>query len=515
MATAGRIAWQPTVQTSEAPSRLINVVFLQGGEADHALDLIEVRGRGCRDPETRRPRLRRRDRRCCAREWVRLRQGARRTARPCDDARCVHPGLQPSSPGTLPFTGPKTACPTPCCSASQNPRHARTDRHPRARRCCCGFASGAAGTSGHPDDQPTKLREPANAAGPRTMSHEPGEAEPGRLHTSVLVGPEGELRKHRRARARSRRGPPPNRSKSRRHRRSPSPSGRGTRSSPRDPLSAAGRRRRTGSVAHTGPVPAPAPPGHLCNAVGALPVSRGRQAQLQPEPSSDKTSPRAALSVYDPWQLYKQGVITAPNILLAGIVGSEESSLAEGLYTRALPVRASPLHPGRPERRAYFRRPGRRRPCHRARPIALPTRLNPLDEGYGARGIPDEDWAAQVAARRRDRIGALAETVLDRRLTPVEHTAIDVALADAVRCAEVPILPMVVGRILAPAKADDPDGELAEDGRMVGGTHSAGSSSATSRACSTFPVPKSSIPPSRCSRSISPEWPRTPPCSRC
>lgn len=42
MAAAGRIAWQPTVQTSEAPSRLINVVFLQGGEADHALDLIEA-----------------------------------------------------------------------------------------------------------------------------------------------------------------------------------------------------------------------------------------------------------------------------------------------------------------------------------------------------------------------------------------------------------------------------------------------------------------------------------------
>lgn len=42
MAAAGRIAWQPTVQTSEAPSRLINVVFLQGGEADHALNLIEA-----------------------------------------------------------------------------------------------------------------------------------------------------------------------------------------------------------------------------------------------------------------------------------------------------------------------------------------------------------------------------------------------------------------------------------------------------------------------------------------
>ncbi|WP_075200801.1 hypothetical protein [Leucobacter celer] len=44
MAAAGRIAWQPTVQASEAPSRLINVVFLQSGEADHALDLIESRG---------------------------------------------------------------------------------------------------------------------------------------------------------------------------------------------------------------------------------------------------------------------------------------------------------------------------------------------------------------------------------------------------------------------------------------------------------------------------------------
>ena len=43
-AAAGRIAWQPTVQTSEAPSRLINVVFLQGGEADRALDLIEAGG---------------------------------------------------------------------------------------------------------------------------------------------------------------------------------------------------------------------------------------------------------------------------------------------------------------------------------------------------------------------------------------------------------------------------------------------------------------------------------------
>ncbi|MGO3192056.1 MAG: ATP-binding protein, partial [Microbacterium sp.] len=74
----------------------------------------------------------------------------------------------------------------------------------------------------------------------------------------------------------------------------------------------------------------------------------------------------------------------------------------------------------------------------------------------------------QVASRRRDLIGALAETVLDRVLSPLEHTAIDLALRDAVRSAEVPILPMVVDRILAPNPADDEDGRLAEDGRLVG-----------------------------------------------
>jgi hypothetical protein len=82
--------------------------------------------------------------------------------------------------------------------------------------------------------------------------------------------------------------------------------------------------------------------------------------------------------------------------------------------------------------------------------------------------VSDAEWALQVAARRRDLIGALAETVLDRGLSPLEHTAIDLALRDAVRSAEVPILPMVVDRILNPDPADDEDGRLAEDGRLVG-----------------------------------------------
>lgn len=41
--------------------------------------------------------------------------------------------------------------------------------------------------------------------------------------------------------------------------------------------------------------------------------------------------------VYDPWVLYARGLITAPNLVLAGIVGSGKSSLAKSLYTRSLP----------------------------------------------------------------------------------------------------------------------------------------------------------------------------------
>ncbi|CAM2990370.1 ATP-binding protein [Skermania piniformis] len=171
--------------------------------------------------------------------------------------------------------------------------------------------------------------------------------------------------------------------------------------------------------------------------------------------------------VFDPWELYRRGVITAPNIVLAGIVGSGKSSLAKSLYTRSLPFGRRVYVPGDPK--------GEHTPVAEAvggRAIVLGhglrNRLNPLDEGHRPSTVSDAEWASQVTARRRDLIGALAETVLDRPLSPLEHTAIDLALADAVRSAEVPILPMVVDRILAPNPADDEDRRLAEDGRLVG-----------------------------------------------
>ena len=171
--------------------------------------------------------------------------------------------------------------------------------------------------------------------------------------------------------------------------------------------------------------------------------------------------------VYDPWVLYARGVITAPNLVLAGIVGSGKSSLAKSLYTRSLPFGRRVYVPGDPkgEHTAVAEAVG-------GRAIVLghgmSTRLNPLDEGYRPAGMDDAEWASTIASRRRDLIGALAETVLTRPLSPLEHTAIDTALTETVRGNDVPILPMVVDHILNPGKVADPDGRLAEDGRLVG-----------------------------------------------
>lgn len=171
--------------------------------------------------------------------------------------------------------------------------------------------------------------------------------------------------------------------------------------------------------------------------------------------------------VYDPWTLYARGIITAPNIVLAGIVGSGKSSLAKSLYTRSIPFGRRVYVPGDPkgEHTAVAEAVG-------GKAIVLghglSNRLNPLDEGHRPSGLSNVEWESQVASRRRELIGALAETVLDRPLSPLEHTAIDLALRDAVRSSDVPILPMVVDRVLVPDAATDTDGRLAEDGRLVG-----------------------------------------------
>lgn len=170
---------------------------------------------------------------------------------------------------------------------------------------------------------------------------------------------------------------------------------------------------------------------------------------------------------YDPWELYRQGVITAPNIVVAGIVGSGKSALTKSLYTRAIAF----------GRRVYVSGDPKGEHSKVAELVGgkaivlgrgLQSRLNPLDEGYRASGVTDQDWAAQVIGRRRDLIGSLAETMLTRPLTPLEHTCIDQALHSVMREASTPILPHVVDRILDPDDSASEQARLREDGRHLG-----------------------------------------------
>jgi type IV secretory pathway VirB4 component len=168
---------------------------------------------------------------------------------------------------------------------------------------------------------------------------------------------------------------------------------------------------------------------------------------------------------FDPWVLYRDGVLTNPNVLLAGVIGVGKSCLAKSLICRSLAFGRRAYIPGDPK--------GEWTPVARAvggQAITLgpglPHRLNPLDAGPQPAGTSTEQWQAIIAQRRRELLGAITETVLGRPLLPVEHTALDAALGVAISGAAT--LPHVVAELLDP-KVDGPEpaDRLREDGRQA------------------------------------------------
>ena len=176
-----------------------------------------------------------------------------------------------------------------------------------------------------------------------------------------------------------------------------------------------------------------------------------------------------AAFVYDPWELYAQGVLTNPNMLLAGIVGRGKSCLSKALATRSIAFGKKVYVPGDPkgEWTAVSLAVG-----GQAIELggSLEARLNPLDEGPRSPGMSDTEWVEETRKRRRSLLGSLTASSLGRGLDPTEHTALDVALEVATSGNDVPILPMVVDALLAPDRgaAGSTVEQLAADGREAG-----------------------------------------------
>ncbi|WP_298347587.1 hypothetical protein [Ferrimicrobium sp.] len=176
-----------------------------------------------------------------------------------------------------------------------------------------------------------------------------------------------------------------------------------------------------------------------------------------------------AAFVFDPWVLYAKGVLTNPNVLLAGIIGRGKSALAKSIATRSIAFGRKIYVPGDPkgEWSVVARAVGG---------IAielgggLPARLNPLDEGPRPSSMTDAEWMAVTRQRRRSLIGALTESALGRELLAVEHSALDAALETAVMENTTPILPHIVDALFRPrrAVAGSSIEQLAADSREIG-----------------------------------------------
>ena len=172
---------------------------------------------------------------------------------------------------------------------------------------------------------------------------------------------------------------------------------------------------------------------------------------------------------YDPWVLYQVGVLTNPNIVLAGQIGRGKSALAKSLATRCVAYGRRVYVPGDPkgEWTAVAQAVG-----GQAVQLAVggPHRLNPLDEGPRPTGIPDSAWQHKITARRMELLGALAAATLGRPVQPIERSALDAALTDSLGRSTVAILPMVVEALLEPhhSHLGTSAAQLRIDGREAG-----------------------------------------------
>jgi type IV secretory pathway VirB4 component len=170
---------------------------------------------------------------------------------------------------------------------------------------------------------------------------------------------------------------------------------------------------------------------------------------------------------FDPFDLYRAGLLTNPNLVVLGQIGRGKSSLVKSFLWRQSLLGAQawvvdPKGEYGPLARAWGVEPLYLAPGGR-------LRLNPL-EAAPARGANREE----VGAARLGLLASLAEGCLGRPIQPRERAALEVALAHAERASSGrPLIPHVVHALLNPDRAGAAQistalPALTEDGREVG-----------------------------------------------
>jgi hypothetical protein len=173
--------------------------------------------------------------------------------------------------------------------------------------------------------------------------------------------------------------------------------------------------------------------------------------------------------VFDPFELYAQGVVSNPNMVVFGQIGRGKSAFVKTFLWRQAVF----------GRRAWVVDPkgeyGDLAAAWGVRPVALrpggAIRLNPLDPGPEHEGGA-VDGEGSTARRQMELLTSLASACLGRNLLPRERAALGAALATAAARAGVPTVPRVVEAMLSPT-ADSAASlrtelrDLLEDGRDV------------------------------------------------
>lgn len=158
---------------------------------------------------------------------------------------------------------------------------------------------------------------------------------------------------------------------------------------------------------------------------------------------------------YDPFEAYRAGLVTNPNMLLAGEPGVGKSATAKCFVYRSAGVFGRWVAIADPKGEYGDLAAALQLDVIRLHPGGV-ARINPLDAGPS-----DAESSDETVRRQASMVSALLGSVLHRDLTPIEDAAVGWAIAGLAKGSRPPTL-ADLARLLA-----DPTAEAAAEARMT------------------------------------------------